>query len=136
MYSLTDQILIVAPKQTDIRALLLKYSSLFGIVIAGTLSIFALAPLFSSHTAIEAAPMIATRETSGAGLSQQKPWQTRALFRRYHLISHLLSSVVGCLLSLSCSATRHISGKRNDKQSRGQTSFFKYWSPRLRQYAT
>jgi DNA-binding transcriptional ArsR family regulator len=72
MYALTDQILIVAPKQTDIRALLLKYSSLFVIVIAGTLSIFTLAPLFSSQTAIEAAPMMATRETSGAGLYAAK----------------------------------------------------------------
>jgi DNA-binding transcriptional ArsR family regulator len=70
MYALTDQILIVAPKQTDIRTLLLKYSSIFGIVIAGTLSIFALAPLFSSQTS-EAAPMMVT-ETSGAGLYAAK----------------------------------------------------------------
>ncbi len=68
MYALTDQILIVAPKQTDIRTLLLKYSSLFGIVIAGTLTIVALAPLLSSQTATNAAPMMATRETSGTGL--------------------------------------------------------------------
>ncbi len=72
MYALTDQILIVAPKQTDIRTLLLKYSSLFGIVIAGTLAIVALAPLLFSQTANEAAPMMATRETSGAGLYAAK----------------------------------------------------------------
>ena len=72
MYALTDQILIVAPKQTDIRTLLLKYSSLFGIVIAGTLAIVALAPLLFSQTATEAAPMMATRETSGAGLYAAK----------------------------------------------------------------
>jgi len=72
MYALTDQILIVAPKQTDIRSLLLKYSSLFGIVIAGTLAIVALAPLLFSQTANEAAPMMATRETSGAGLYAAK----------------------------------------------------------------
>jgi hypothetical protein len=72
MYALTDQILIVAPKQTDIRTLLLKYSSLFGIVIAGTLAIVALSPLIFSRTANEAAPMMATRETSGAGLYAAK----------------------------------------------------------------
>jgi DNA-binding transcriptional ArsR family regulator len=72
MYALTDQILIVAPKQTDIRTLLIKYSSLFGIVIAGTLAIVALAPLLFSQTATEAAPMMATRETSGAGLYAAK----------------------------------------------------------------
>jgi predicted transcriptional regulator len=67
MYSLTDQLLIVAPKQTNVRALLLKYSSLFGIVIAGTVAIFALTPLLSSQAAIGAAPMMATREAPGAG---------------------------------------------------------------------
>ena len=72
MYALTDQILIVAPKQTDIRSLLLKYSSLFGIVIAGTLAIVALAPLLFSQTVTNAAPMMATRETSGAGLYAAK----------------------------------------------------------------
>jgi DNA-binding transcriptional ArsR family regulator len=72
MYALTDQILIVAPKQTDIRTLLLKYSSLFGIVIAGTLAIVALSPLIFSRTANEAAPMMATRETSGGGLYAAK----------------------------------------------------------------
>jgi DNA-binding transcriptional ArsR family regulator len=72
MYALTDQILIVAPKQTDIRTLLLKYSSLFGIVITGTLAIVALSPLIFSRTANEAAPMMATRETSGAGLYAAK----------------------------------------------------------------
>jgi DNA-binding transcriptional ArsR family regulator len=72
MYALTDQILIVAPKQTNIRALLLKYSSLFGIVIAGTLTIVALAPLLSSQTATEAAPMMAAREASGAGVYAAK----------------------------------------------------------------
>ncbi|MFA6362768.1 ArsR/SmtB family transcription factor [Methanoregula sp.] len=61
MYSLTDQLLIVAPKQTNVRALLLKYSSLFGIVIAGTLAIFALTPLLASQAPVGAVPMAANR---------------------------------------------------------------------------
>lgn len=44
MYALTDRLLIVAPKRTNVRDLLLKYSSLFAIVVAGSLSVFALAP--------------------------------------------------------------------------------------------
>jgi len=61
MYSLTDQLLIVAPKQTNVRALLLKYSSLFGIVIAGTLAIFALTPLLASQAPVGVVPMAANR---------------------------------------------------------------------------
>jgi DNA-binding transcriptional ArsR family regulator len=79
MYALTDQILIVAPKQTDIRTLLLKYSSLFGIVIAGTLAIVALAPLLFSQMATGATPMMATRETSGAGLYAAKAMADTAI---------------------------------------------------------
>ncbi|MGB7808652.1 ArsR/SmtB family transcription factor [Methanoregula sp.] len=58
MYSLTDQLLIVAPKQTNVRALLLKYSSLFAIVIAGTVAVLALAPLLSLQAATGAAPRV------------------------------------------------------------------------------
>jgi len=72
MYSLTDQLLIVAPKQTNIRALLLKYSSLFGIVIAGTLAIFALGPLLVSQTMTGVAPMAANRDWSGSGMYAAK----------------------------------------------------------------
>lgn len=72
MYSLTDQLLIVAPKQTNVRSLLLKYTSLFGIVIAGTVGIFALAPLLSSQTVTDAAPMMANREWSGSGVYAAK----------------------------------------------------------------
>ena len=72
MYSLTDQLLIVAPKQTNIRALLLKYSSLFGIVIAGTLAIFALGPLLASQTMTGAAPMAVNRDWSGSGMYAAK----------------------------------------------------------------
>lgn len=67
LYTLTDQLLIVAPKKTNIRDLLLKYGSLFGIVVAGTLVVFALAPLFSSAVTPEAAALMTTNggEVSG-----------------------------------------------------------------------
>lgn len=66
MYALTDQLLIVAPKQTNIRSILLKYTSLFGIVVAGTLSIIGLAPLLAGQVATsDAAPLMMSRETSG-----------------------------------------------------------------------
>jgi DNA-binding transcriptional ArsR family regulator len=66
LYALTDQLLIVAPKQTNIRSLLLKYTSLFGIVVAGTLAIIGLAPLLAGQTlASDATPLMMSRQTSG-----------------------------------------------------------------------
>lgn len=47
MYSLTNQLLIVAPRQSPVRSLILKYASLFGIVVLATIAIGVLAPLFA-----------------------------------------------------------------------------------------
>lgn len=51
MYALTDRLLIVAPKRANVRDLLLRYSSLFAIVVAGSLAVFALVPLFGTQAA-------------------------------------------------------------------------------------
>jgi len=45
LYSLTNQLLIVAPRQADLRSLLLKYAALFGIVACASLAVSALLPL-------------------------------------------------------------------------------------------
>ena len=45
IYSLTNQLLIVAPRESNVRSLLLKYASLFGIVIFGSLVIAILSPM-------------------------------------------------------------------------------------------
>ncbi|MDD1686088.1 helix-turn-helix domain-containing protein [Methanoregula sp.] len=71
LYSLTNQLLIVAPRRSDIRSLLLKYASLFGIVAISSLAISSLLPLVSSWGTNEAvfsrtmAPATAT--VTGAG---------------------------------------------------------------------
>src|SRR5512137_1674794 len=44
LYTLTDQLLIVAPRRVDVRSLLLKYASLFGIVAVSTLAISTILP--------------------------------------------------------------------------------------------
>jgi DNA-binding transcriptional ArsR family regulator len=44
LYSLTNQLLIVAPRQSPVRSLILKYASLFAIVAIATLGIIAVAP--------------------------------------------------------------------------------------------
>ena len=63
MYALTDRLLIVAPRRTNVRDLLLKYSSLFAIVVAGTLAVFALVPLFG----MRAVPAPTALMTAGEG---------------------------------------------------------------------
>ncbi|MFA4876283.1 MAG: helix-turn-helix domain-containing protein [Methanoregula sp.] len=47
IYTLTNQLLIVAPRQSNVRSLLLKYASLFGIVLVATLGLAFLGPLLS-----------------------------------------------------------------------------------------
>ena len=69
IYSLTNQLLIVAPRRSDIRSLLLKYASLFGIVAVASLAVSSLLPLASSwgmNAATVAAPAPSVGET-GAG---------------------------------------------------------------------
>jgi DNA-binding transcriptional ArsR family regulator len=47
LYSLTNQLVIVAPRQSNVRAILLKYASLFCMVIFGTLGLAFLLPLLA-----------------------------------------------------------------------------------------
>jgi DNA-binding transcriptional ArsR family regulator len=47
IYSLTNQLLIVAPRTSNVRSLLLKYASLFCIVILGTLALSLISPLIT-----------------------------------------------------------------------------------------
>ena len=54
IYTLTNQLLVVAPRQADARSLLLKYASLFGIVALGTILISALTSLFSPQSMMRA----------------------------------------------------------------------------------
>jgi len=48
VYRLKDQLVIVAPKVTNIRSILLKYTSLFIVVILASLVMLAILPLFQA----------------------------------------------------------------------------------------
>jgi len=61
-YALTNQLLIVAPKRADVRSLLLKYASLFGIVIFGSLAITLVSPLMTIQGGMNAVPMQAEQD--------------------------------------------------------------------------
>jgi DNA-binding transcriptional ArsR family regulator len=65
LYSLTNQLVIVAPRHANVRSLLLKYASLFAVVIIGTLGLTAILPLLSGPVTLAAAPMATNREAGG-----------------------------------------------------------------------
>ena len=68
MYALTDRLLIVAPKRANVRDLLIRYSSLFAIVVAGSLAVFALVPLFGMQAATPEAAALMTGDESSNGM--------------------------------------------------------------------
>lgn len=70
MYVLTNQLLIVAPRHSAMRSLILKYASLFGIVAFGSVIISLLSPFIgegmpASH-GLDEASLLAARESGGA----------------------------------------------------------------------
>jgi DNA-binding transcriptional ArsR family regulator len=48
VYGVADQLVIMAPSTTDVRSLLLKYASLFSILVFASLMIIALSPLLAT----------------------------------------------------------------------------------------
>jgi DNA-binding transcriptional ArsR family regulator len=77
IYSLTNQLLIVAPRQSNVRSLLLKYASLFGIVAFGSLIIAVMSPVLKqglyAGSGLNGAPRMAAQElgvTSAKAVSE------------------------------------------------------------------
>lgn len=67
VYSITDQLLIVAPSQLNVRSMLVKYASLFGMVVFGSLVLAILLPVLglsgsSLAYGMSAAPRAPSRE--------------------------------------------------------------------------
>ena len=72
VYALRDQLLIVAPKVTSIRSILLKYASLFVIVIVASLAMFAILPLLPNAPPGPGSPTFQTDGGNGAGMIAEK----------------------------------------------------------------
>jgi DNA-binding transcriptional ArsR family regulator len=77
IYTLTNQLLVVAPRQSNVRSLLLKYASLFGIVAVGSVLISAISPLFGSGSLIRGSantvnmvPEYAMRQADGGAVAK------------------------------------------------------------------
>jgi len=69
-YSLTNQLLIVAPRHSNVRSLLLKYASLFGIVAFGSVVIGIMSPIFGTVSVmgsnLNTIPGMAVQESVGS----------------------------------------------------------------------
>ncbi len=73
VYALRDQLLIVAPKVTSIRSILLKYTSLFAIVILASMAMFAILPLLQNAPPVAGPSAIQTDNgAGGAGMIAEK----------------------------------------------------------------
>src|SRR4030042_2664779 len=69
IYAVTNQLLIVAPRTSTVRSLLLKYASLFCIVILGTLALSLASPLIAgTGTGMNAPPPSSIQLDRGAGV--------------------------------------------------------------------
>ena len=85
IYAVTNQLLIVAPRQSNVRSLLLKYASLFGIVIFGSLVISLLSPLLGqgimADSSLNGAPRTETFSyaTTPARTVSEGLWQNATL---------------------------------------------------------
>jgi DNA-binding transcriptional ArsR family regulator len=78
VYRLKDQLVIVAPKVTNIRAILLKYASLFVIVILASLVMLALLPLLQAPGIPEPAVGFISRDGAGSGGAEMLTKETAA----------------------------------------------------------
>jgi DNA-binding transcriptional ArsR family regulator len=78
VYALRDQLLIVAPKVTSIRSILLKYASLFVIVIIASMAMLAILPILQ-YTPPLAGPSVFQNDGGGGGvgmLAEKAPADT------------------------------------------------------------
>jgi DNA-binding transcriptional ArsR family regulator len=67
VYAVRNQLVIVAPKLANLRSILLKYASLFGVVILATLVMLAVLPLFHAPPVSMGAPSFSQDGNGGAG---------------------------------------------------------------------
>ena len=72
VYALRDQLLIVAPKVMSIRSILLKYASLFVIVIVASMAMLALLPLLQYAPPVTGPSAFQSDGGGGAGMLAEK----------------------------------------------------------------
>ena len=102
VYAVRNQLLIVAPKLANIRSILLKYASLFGVVILASLVMLAILPLFQAPPDMAGPPAFSQDGNGGAGaietLSAEKAPRAEPLAAAPAAAPVLAFFVGGCLI--------------------------------------
>jgi len=102
VYAVRNQLLIVAPKLANIRSILLKYASLFGVVILASLVMLAILPLFQAPPDMAGPPVFSQDGNGGAGaietLSAEKAPRAEPLAAAPAVAPVLAFFVGGCLI--------------------------------------
>jgi DNA-binding transcriptional ArsR family regulator len=78
VYGVRDQLLIVAPKMANIRSILLKYGSLFALVILASLIMLAILPLFGTQPGFETSPVLKSDGAGETGMFSRPPEPAKA----------------------------------------------------------
>jgi DNA-binding transcriptional ArsR family regulator len=73
VYGVRDQLLIVAPKMTNIKSILLKYGALFALVIFASLVMLAILPLFGTRPVLETPSIVKSDGGGESGVLSRPP---------------------------------------------------------------
>ena len=100
VYRLKDQLVIVAPKMTNIRSILLKYASLFAIVIVASMAMLAILPLFQAPPDLVSAPAFSEDGGGGGGIMAGKAPRAEPVAEARAVAPVLAFFMGGCMVVL------------------------------------
>ena len=124
VYAVRNQLLIVAPKLANIRSILLKYASLFGVVILASLVMLAILPLFQAPPDMAGPPAFSQDGNGGAGaietLSAEKASRPEPLAAAPAAAPVLAFFVGGCLIIIILLLVDTYTWQRSRSAMRGE----------------
>jgi len=108
IYTLADRLLIVAPKKTNVKDLLLRYSSLFGVIVAGTLTLYAVLPFISSPSIPVPMAMSSGQENTNGALMYATKFSQENAVGPTSSLDPVLTFLLGGLLVIAVLACYEI----------------------------
>lgn len=100
VYGLKDQLLIVAPRAQNVRSILLKYASLFGIVLLASIAAYALLPILSAPPGMGGEDLASFQAEKAVGIMAGPPVPERAPLLGLSLEPAIAFFLGGCLVIL------------------------------------
>ncbi|MCU0632441.1 MAG: helix-turn-helix domain-containing protein [Methanolinea sp.] len=100
VYGLKDQLLIVAPRVQNIRSILLKYATLFGIVILASLAGYAMLPIATAPPGMGGSGDTAFQAEKTAGIMAEPAMRADSAAQVLSLDPVLAFFLGGCLVIL------------------------------------